>query len=139
VATRGQRQEALAQQGIEETRIAPNGRRTLRRFTTPLGQKPSKLAKIKTVGEAWQEWEFGIGGNKPAKDFKTRPERSSTYSRRLPLYHTLRDLVLAQRSPSTAIRLVNDCYRDRKWSFLRICDDLRIRRNTGDLQDVLRV
>ncbi len=136
MATTQQRQAGLAQQGFEEVRV--NGRRRLRRFTSAVGQKPARHAKIKTVGECWQEHMHGIGGNRAAREFESH-EKGSTYSRRKPLCDTLRDLVSAGKAPATAIRLVNDCYPSRDWSFGKMCRDLGDRRREGTLQASLRI
>ena len=88
-----------------------NGRRTVLRLNS-VHDRPAKLAKIKKVGEVWQECLHGVGGNKPAKDF-TGPERNGTggtYSRRKPIYDLLGDLVRAGHTAPAAIRAIDDTH-----------------------------
>ena len=132
-----QRQENLAREGYEEVTL-PNGRRQVQRFTRREGERPAKLAKYKTVALCWQEYMYGIGGNKPAKDFTPQESgRVSTYSRRRPLYQLLASLVRAGKAPSTAIRLVDDQYPG--WALLDIAKDVRKRTLNGTLHQSLCV
>jgi hypothetical protein len=86
-------------------------RRSVSRLNS-VHDRPARLAKIKRVGEVWQEYLHGIGGNKPAKDF-TGPERNATggtYSRRKPIYDMLAELVRAGHTAPAAIRAIDDTY-----------------------------
>ena len=67
---------------------------------------------IKNLYDLWQEYEFGISGNKPAKDF-TRLERGKqkfAYCRRKVFWEVLVKLVNAGHISDTAIDLVYQCY-----------------------------
>ena len=123
--------------GLEEVQL-PNGRRRVQRFTFRPGEHPAKLAKIKTVGDAWTEYMFGIGGNKPAKDFTDKESGAiSTYSRRRPIYQRLALLVRAGKAPAVAIRLINDQFPG--WSLLKIAQALRKGESDGTLHPSLCV
>jgi len=67
---------------------------------------------IKNVFDLWQEYEFGLSGNKPAKDF-TRLERGKhkfAYCRRKVFWEVIIKLVNAGHISDTAIDLVYQCY-----------------------------
>ena len=127
----------MAREGLEEVRL-PNGQRRVRRFTYRPGERPAKLAKYKTVGDCWQEYMFGIGGNKPAKDFTDKESGAiSTYSRRRPIYQRLALLVRAGKAPAVAIRLIDDQYPG--MSLLKIAKELRKGEEEGTLHPSLCV
>lgn len=71
------------------------------------------LAKSpKTLELLWHEYEFGIGGRKPAKFF-TSAERGKVkhaYTRRKLIWDTISTLVRAGRSVPEAIALIYDVY-----------------------------
>ena len=137
MATPRQREEHLAREGLEEVRL-PNGRRQVQRFTCRPGERPARLAKAKTVGNCWQQYMFGIGGNKAAKDFTDKESGAiSAYSRRRPIYQRLALLVRAGKAPAVAIRLINDQYPG--WSLLKIARALRSAESDGTLHPSLCV
>ena len=132
MATPAQREAALTRQGFDPRRVR-------RRLTRVVGEKPARHAKLKTVGECWQECMHGIAGNKPAREFLPS-ERGSTYCRRKPLCDMLRDLVNAGKTAATAIDIVNRCYPpENGHTFLKICDDLKHKRKHNLLPRMLRV
>ena len=132
MATPAQRQASLVRQGF-------NPRLVRRRLTRVVGEKPAHHAKLKTVGECWQECMHGIAGNKPAREFLPC-EHGSTYCRRKPLHDTLRDLVNAGKTAAAAIDIVDRlCPPQNGHTFLKICDDLKHKRKHDLLPRMLRV
>ncbi len=107
MANPGARDTTLAAMGLEVR--TNNGRRVVNRLRST-NDRPARLAKIKRVGEVWQECMFGIGGNKPAKDFTDTEHRGTggTYSRRKPIYEVMATLVRAGRSPASVIKTIDD-------------------------------
>ena len=100
----------MARLGLTERQDA-RGRRRVFRFAEPTDDRPLLLApNLKRVGECWQEWEYGIGGNRPAKLWK-REERSSSsmFSRRKPIYLLLDRLInIKKKLPAEAFRMLED-------------------------------
>ena len=78
----------------------------------PLDSRPTKLQAYRTVGAAWQEWMFGIGGNKPVKDWTPAEYRDqkSTYCRRLPLWELMAKLVNSGLAPAHVISKIEEHY-----------------------------
>ena len=104
------RKENLARLGIQEKNAA-NGQRTL--TFRPVDHRPAMLTpNPRRVSDLWQEWFEGIGGSKPAKDFKDtergRLENRDRFSQRKPIYHVLRNLVNAGLLPGEAIKRIED-------------------------------
>ena len=136
-ATTEQRQAALARQGISERNVG--GRIQRFQFTEPTDDRPARLAdNVNTHGKFWQEWEYGIGGNKPAKLW-TDTERGSNskYGRRRPIYLILnRSIHLHKRLPSEAFRLLEDHFGNK--NFGKIAQEIKTRELNGTLHKDLR-
>lgn len=69
-------------------------------------------ANIRSLYVLWQEYEFGIGGKKAAKDF-TRAERGKckfTYGRRKIAWDKIRDLICAGHTADVAIDMIYQAY-----------------------------
>ena len=67
---------------------------------------------VKNLWDLWQEYEYGLGGNKPARDF-TRQERGHVkfvYSRRKVFWEVMCKLVRAGHTSDSAIDLIYDIY-----------------------------
>jgi hypothetical protein len=64
------------------------------------------------VETAWQEWMYGVDGNKPVKDFtaEERQQQKGTYYNRLPLWQLMTSLVRAKKEPSWVINKINELY-----------------------------
>ena len=99
-ATVDQRQAQLVELGLTERNV--NGRVQTFRFDNANHSKPAKLStNCRSLGVAWQEWEFGIGGNLPAKLLhrdkglakKMVQGDRSKLSRRLPIFLLLESLI----------------------------------------------
>ncbi|KAG7372893.1 hypothetical protein IV203_033617 [Nitzschia inconspicua] len=72
---------------------------------------------LKTLQEMWREWQFGIGGRKPAKDFTPPQERGNptgcikqTYYRRKCVWLILRHLIDNGHNISGAINIMKETY-----------------------------
>ena len=106
-------------------------------MATPLDMRPAKHVAVKTIGQVWQEWEFGIGGNKAVKEWKDSEHTTTTYKRNA-LYFCLRNLVNAGYSSATAISKVErECS---GWnSILKISADIKRRTKNGTLPPSLRI
>ena len=68
----------------------------------------------KTIGEIWEEYQNGIGGRKPARDF-TRRERNrkvnkSKYHRRNAIWKCMERLLDRGYNSNTAIRKIYQVY-----------------------------
>ena len=132
VAGVDQRREALARQGIGERNVGGRIRRF--EFAEPSDDRPCRLAdNLTNCGMFWQEWECGIGGDKPAKLW-TDSERgsSSKYSRRKPIYLLLqRTINIKGKMPAEAFRLLGTHFPGR--SFSKIAEDIRSRELHGTM------
>lgn len=88
----------------------------VQRFARPVDSRPAKLApNVKGLGELWQEWEHGIAGSKPAKEWtKNETAGNSSYSRRLPVWLLLERLIVSKKKlPAEAFRLLELFYGER--------------------------
>ena len=137
VAGVDQRREALARQGIGERNVGGRVRRF--EFAEPTDERPCKLAdNLTNYGMFWQEWEYGIGGNKPAKLWT--PEEigsSSTFGRRRPIYLLLnRTINLHKRLPAEAFRLMEDHFGSK--GFGKVAQEIRRREINGTMPSALR-
>ena len=85
------------------------------RLGTPTVNRPATLAKgLKTLELLWDEYQNGIGGAKPARDF-TPAERGRVkfrYSRRLILWKCIERLVVGGCNLNTAITRIKRVYGD---------------------------
>ncbi len=70
----------------------------------------------KTLNVLWAEWEFGVGGRKPAKDFTAQEQGADKreYSRRQIVWHTIAQLVRANHTADHAIDLIYTAYGNNK-------------------------
>ena len=136
-ATTEQRQSALARQGISERNVG--GRIQRFQFTEPTDDRPARLAdNVNTYGKFWQEWECGIGGDKPAKLW-TDTERgsNSTFGRRRPIYLLLnRTINLHKRLPAEAFRLMEKHFGSK--AFGKVAQEIRRRETHGFMPADLR-
>ena len=75
-----------------------------------------RLAKLyrspKTLYDLWQEYQFGLNGEKPAKEFtvEERGRNKSMFCRRKVFWDTVRQLVLAGHTSDVAIDKVYEAY-----------------------------
>ncbi|KAG7340248.1 hypothetical protein IV203_023791 [Nitzschia inconspicua] len=100
-------QERLAAEEEEEQAPEAGG---------PIGA-PTLAPNLKTLQEMWREWQFGIGGRKPAKDFTPPQERGNptgcikqTYYRRKCVWLILRHLNDNDHNISGAINIMKETY-----------------------------
>ena len=131
-ATVEQRQAAMARRGLTERNV--NGRTHHFRFAEPTDERPCRLAdNLTNFGMFWQEWEFGIGGNKPAKLWTSRERGCSTvFSRRKPIYLLLnRTINIKGKMPAEAFRLMETHFPGR--SYARIAEEIRRREKNGTM------
>jgi Transcriptional activator of glycolytic enzymes len=108
MATPRQRQEALARQGLTERRNG-NGATEVFRFANPEDTRPTVLQdNLRSVGDLWQEWEHGIAGAKPAKEWKPHETSGNDkYSTRRPIWDVLDCLVPEKgKLPAEAFRII---------------------------------
>ena len=137
VAGVDQRREALARQGIGERNVGGRIRRF--EFAEPTDERPCRLAdNLTNYGMFWQEWEYGIGGNKPAKLW-TDTERgsNSTFGRRRPIYLLLnRTINLHKRLPAEAFRLMEKHFGSK--AFGKVAQEIRRRETHGFMPADLR-
>lgn len=136
-----QRAENHARMGLEERR-GPRAERNVFRFEDPSDERPCHLVKgLKKVGDVWEEWEFGIKGNKPARLWTTEDRRgnpwASTYCRRLGLYNHIKRMVDAGHGWATAVRLIEKQYPEKNVN--DISRDLKKRHAKGTLHPSLSV
>ena len=82
------------------------------------------------------EWEHGIAGNKPAKEWKGK-ERNHTFYRRLPVYKLLESIVNRGHTSAAAIAMVDAVYPYPRWKLGKICDDIKARTGDGTLHYTL--
>ena len=81
------------------------------------GALPATLAHTpRTLAELWEEYQFGIGGRKPAKDF-TSGERGNTqhgikqkYYRRKFVWYTMEELIRRGDTRNSAINKIRGAY-----------------------------
>ena len=136
-ATVDQRREALARQGIGERNVGGRVRRF--QFTEPTDERPCRLAdNLTNYGMYWQEWEYGIGGNKPAKLWTDRERGSnSTFARGRPIYLVLnRSINIHKRLPAEAFRLLEQHFGSK--GFGKIAGEIRRREVMGLMPEGLR-
>ena len=122
--------------GLSERNV--NGRTHHFRFAEPTDERPCRLAdNLSNLGMFWQEWENGIGGNKPAKLWTDKERGScSKYSRRKPIYLLLqRTINIKKKLPAEAFRLIGIHFPGR--SFGKIADEIRRRELNGTMPAVL--
>ena len=144
-ATVGQRQENLVELGLTERNV--NGRVQTFRFDVATDARPAKLsANPRSVGVLWQEWEFGVGGNLPAKALHHDKKASkklvagdrNKLSRRLPIYLLLDSLIRFKKCvPAEAFRLVEKHFP--KMNLTKMSGEVRRRAMAGTLPDEIRV
>ena len=69
----------------------------------------------RTLYALWNEYEFGVNGQKAAKNFTSRERGASrfTYSRRKVFWDKVRELVRAGHTSLTAIDLISNVYRNK--------------------------
>ena len=91
-------------------------RRPVQRTTNPGGQGTDVPANLiscpRSLYALWNEYESGVGGNKPAKDF-TRAERGKVkhmYSRRLVLWKVVERLISRGASCDEAVHRIYNVY-----------------------------
>ena len=73
------------------------------------------LAKCpKTLSALWQEYEFGVNGQKPAKEFSSRERENCrfTYYRRKVFWDKVSEMVRAGYTCHAAIDKIYDVYRN---------------------------
>ena len=123
----------MATQGLTE-RVDGQGRTRVFRFAEPSDCRPAKLAKVRRLGDYWQEWEHGIGGNKPAKEWTSSESKAnSTYSRRLPIYLLLQRLIHRKKKlPAEAFRLVTQAFGN-DTSLGKVSEAIRIHEENGTM------
>ena len=76
----------------------------------------SSLSKCpRTLYALWNEYEFGVNGQKAAKNFTSRERGANrfTYSRRKVFWDKVRELVRAGHTSFTTIDLISNVYRNR--------------------------
>ena len=97
--------------------------------------RPARLAdNLRSVGQFWQEWEHGIGGNLPAKLWKEQHTTgNSKYSQRKPIYLLLDRLInIHKELPTEAFRLVEENF-PAKITMTKLADEIRVRELNGTL------
>lgn len=134
-ATPQQRQQALARVGVGEFQD-DDGRTRRYRLERQPDQRPENLAgSLKCIADFWQEWEYGIAGNKPAKLF-TNTAQNSKYSRRLPIYKLLERLIkVGGKLPATAFDMVESYYAG--MGFTKMAKLIRKQESDGTLPPTL--
>ena len=103
-------------------RQQPHNQARRRQLTDPdlqvqEGTLPATLAPTpRTLAELWEEYQFGIGGRKPAKDFD-RNERGNRhhgikqkYYRRKFVWYTIEELIRRGDTRNAAINKIRDAY-----------------------------
>ena len=145
MATPGQMEQNLNEQGLAVTTTRRNGvtRHRFRQVTVGAAadSRPCNFSKYRTVGQAWAEWNVGIGGNKPVRlwtEADRQGPHKSTYSRRAPLFNLLSTLVRAGREPPLAIQLVDEAYKHVK-GIGKIAAAIRNDMQKGTLPQEVRV
>jgi hypothetical protein len=108
----------------------------------PVDNRPYEFTDgVKTVGDLWQEWQEGIGGRMPVKNFEPKHTGSRAHkdrwTQRKPIYELLATLVRCGHAPCKAIHLVESSYPRLKVTAL----GRQIRKDTrnGTLPRALRV
>ena len=137
MATPNQRSGNMNRLGIV-ARNAANGQGTLP--FQAADSRPCKLSKYRKIGDAWQEWMHGIGGNKPAKDWTPaeRRQQKSTYCRRLPLWKLMSKMCTAGLAPSVFIHRIDIHYGPVR-SIGAVADRIKKDTNDGTLPTTLTV
>jgi Transcriptional activator of glycolytic enzymes len=81
------------------------------------GNLPATLVPTpRTLAELWEEYQFGIGGRKPAKDFEAHERGNATngvkqkYYRRKFVWYTIEELMRRGDSRDNAIRKIRQAY-----------------------------
>ncbi|KAG9407882.1 hypothetical protein AC1031_021123 [Aphanomyces cochlioides] len=100
---------------IAEMPISLPSRVTAQSVLPTTAKKPKRsllCKKPRDLYELWHEYEFGIGGNKPAKDFtaKERGETKWTYCTRLVFWNLIKAMVNRNHTNDTAIDAVYIAY-----------------------------
>ena len=96
-------------------------------------RRPAKLYKSpKTLFDVWQEYQFGINGEKPAKDFthEERGKNKCIYCRRKVFWDVVSNLVRAGHTSDVAIDRVYQVY-GRSTSVTRILVQMVRQRKDG--------
>jgi hypothetical protein len=117
-----ERRLRLSENILRGLSVSPSRRRMIRNnneaTAAPLGTAPpvEPLATLhscpRTLELLWDEYQNGIGGRKPAREF-TRSERGKVkfkYSRRLLFWKCMERLLNRGNTVSTAIRKIHDIY-----------------------------
>ena len=123
-----QKQYAIMSRNIKRIAVQPvvRSRLVLRGHVEPLDQEqededdrdivprqPVKLYRCpKTLFDLWQEYQFGLNGCKPAKDFTAveRGKSKTMYCRRKVFWDVITNLVRAGHTSDTAIDKVYEAY-----------------------------
>ena len=74
--------------------------------------RPQLFRGVKNLYDLWQEWEYGLSGNKAARDF-TREERGKVkyvFSRRKVFWDMVSTLVRAGHTSDSAIDQIYEIY-----------------------------
>lgn len=97
----------------------------------------AKLGKVKTMHELWHEYQFGIGRNKPAKDFTPaeRGKKKSTYCRRNHVWKLIAGLVNAGHTSVSVCDKIHEHYKGTMSSMMnQIRRDIHNKNLHPDLQ-----
>jgi hypothetical protein len=122
-ARQDQRQAANRRQAQQEEELPADGPGSATLSKTP-----------RTLMELWNEWQFGINGRKPAKDWTARERGNTTggikqkYYRRKAVWEILARLVNQGYSPQGACHRIRQCYGRNQSVTGIICGMLRDRR-----------
>jgi len=120
LGTQGQNEE---ENGQEDEELA----------TLLVRRQPAKLYKSpRTLFDVWQEYQFGINGEKPAKEFthEERGKNKCMYCRRKVFWDTVSNLVRAGHTSDVAIDKVYEAY-GRSTSVTRILVQMVRQRKDG--------
>ena len=132
VATLGAQQERQAAQALAMPQI-------LMAQEPIIQAPPAQLSKVANLYELWQEYEFGIGGNKGAKYFTSyeRGKVKHKYTRRKVIWDCIQRQINRGLQYNVAIDRIYQVYGQEK-SVTKIINEMRKDKKEGSLHVSLR-